>query len=107
MRAEFTKAVRLAAWKRSNGACRSCTAKLFPGNVEYHHDLECTFGGTADLDNCVVLCRGCHRAITNKRAKVIAKSNAEREKHLGIKKPRTIRAWRRFDGTAVYAKAER
>jgi hypothetical protein len=30
-----------------------------------------------------------------------------RAKHLGRKKPRSIRAWRKFDGRAVYATRER
>jgi 5-methylcytosine-specific restriction protein A len=31
----------------------------------------------------------------------------KRAKHLGVKKPRTIRSWRRFDGTIVHADRER
>lgn len=87
-RAEFSKATRLAAWQACGGRCQSCTAKLFTGNIEYHHDTECTFGGNADLQNCVVLCRTCHSAITRSRAKVIAKSNRVRARHLGIQQSR-------------------
>jgi 5-methylcytosine-specific restriction protein A len=106
-RREFTKAVKLDAWKRAAGQCEKCTAKLFPGNVEYHHDKECTYGGAATIENCVVLCRACHSTITGKRAKDIAKSNRVRNRNIGIKKPRTIRAWRKFDGTPVYASRDR
>lgn len=107
MRAEFNKATQLVAWNRAQGRCEKCTAKLFPGNIEYHHDKECTFGGGAEATNCIVLCRACHRLITNVRAAVIAKSNRQRAGNVGIRKPRTIRAWRRFDGTPVYAERER
>lgn len=109
MRAEFTKATKLAAFQRAAGHCENpqCGQKLFTGNIEYHHDVECTFGGAADLGNCIVLCRGCHRNVTAQRARVVAKSNRQRDRNVGIKKPRTIRAWRRFDGSPVYAKAER
>jgi 5-methylcytosine-specific restriction enzyme A len=106
VRQEFTKATKLEAWTRSGGRCQCCTAKLFPGNIEYHHDKECTYGGSNDSGNCIVLCRACHSAITRKRTAAIAKSNRVRAGHLGIK--RTSRpmpgsrasGWRkRMDGT--------
>lgn len=87
-RAEFSKATKLAAWQACGGHCQTCTAKLFTGNIEYHHDQECTFGGKADLQNCVVLCRACHSEITRRQAKVIAKSNRVRARHLGIRSSR-------------------
>ena len=85
-REEFSKRVKLSAWERSGGRCQVCSAKLFPGNIEYHHSQECTFGGDATEENCVVVCRSCHSAITQKQAAVIAKSNRVRNRHLGIKK---------------------
>ena len=86
MRQEFTKRTKLDAFERSGGRCEACRARLFPGNIEYHHSTECTFGGAGELGNCSVLCRACHAAITRKRAAVIAKSNRVRERHLGIKR---------------------
>jgi len=106
-RAEFSKATKLDAWRISRGHCMKCTAKLFSGNIEYHHDKECTFGGGATLDNCIVLCRTCHSSITKERAAVIAKSNRVRNRHLGIKKPRTMTRWRNFKGEIVTATRER
>lgn len=85
-RAEFTKATKLLAFRNSGGRCQQCTARLGPGNTEYHHDKECTFGGSSDLANCIVLCRACHRIITSFQAALIAKSNRIRERHLGIKR---------------------
>ncbi len=84
-RREFSKSVRLAAWNRCQGRCESCTGKLYPGRIEYHHDKEDTFGGEPTLENAVVLCTACHSNITGKQAKVIAKSNRVRNKFLGIK----------------------
>jgi 5-methylcytosine-specific restriction enzyme A len=107
MRHEFSKRTKLIAWNRSQGRCEACGVKLFTGRIEYHHDKECTFGGSAELENCIVLCRSCHEIITGKRAAVIAKSSRIRGKHIGIKKPRSIRAWRKFDGSPVYATRER
>lgn len=110
MRQEFKKPVKVAAWKRANGHCEKCTAKLYPGKYEYHHDKECTFGGDNSLENCVVLCVPCHDLITGARAKDVAKSNAVRNKHAGIKrKPKgrplpgtKASGWKRkMDGTLV------
>jgi hypothetical protein len=55
----------------------------------------------------LAICRACHRHITSNRAPVIAKSNRVRAKHIGVKKPRSIRAWRKFNGSRVYATRER
>ncbi len=107
MRAEFSKRTKLIAWNRSNGQCEKCTAKMFPGNVEYHHIKECAFGGDDLPENCLAICRACHRYITGERAAVIAKSNRLRGRHIGVKKPRSIRSWRKFDGTVVHARRER
>jgi len=105
-RAEFTKATKLAAFKRANGHCEVCTGKLFAGHFDYHHDKECAFDGSNDLSNCVVACDNCHSKITKRRASVIAKSNRVRAAHLGIKRtgkplPGTrASGWRRrMDGT--------
>ncbi len=85
-RREFTKATKLKAWLRCNGLCEGCGIKLGIGKHEFHHDKECTFGGDADLGNCVVLCLVCHRSITSGQAKVVAKSNMQRNKHIGIRR---------------------
>ena len=106
-RAEFSKRTKLEAFKRSGGRCEQCTARLGPGNTEYHHDRECTFDGSDTIDNCIVLCRVCHRIITNGRAQVIAKSNRQRAKHLGIKRKsgfqtnRNGKFRKKMDGTVV------
>ena len=87
MRSEFTKAIKLAEWEAAGGHCRKCNAKLYTGKFEFHHDKECTFDGSGrDSSNCVVLCRNCHSEITKARAPVIAKSNRQRVKHLGLQK---------------------
>lgn len=100
MRREFPKRVRLAAWGRERGRCQECHAKIL-GGAEYHHGKEDTFGGEPILENCVVLCKKCHRRITGERAVVIAKSNRVRNKFRGIKKKRRTMPGRRFDGTPI------
>jgi 5-methylcytosine-specific restriction endonuclease McrA len=86
MRQEFSKTVKITAWKRADGRCEKCTAKLFTGNIEFHHVQEATFSGEPTLENCLCLCRACHSKITRDRAPVIAKSSRVRARHLGIKK---------------------
>ena len=88
-RQEFSKRTKLLAFERAGGRCENCTARLQTGSVEYHHDREAIFDGANDLDNCVVVCRGCHRTITSKRAAVIAKSTRIRNKHIGIERQRS------------------
>lgn len=106
-RIEFSRRTKHITWVRSQGHCEKCTAKLFPGNIEYHHVTECTFGGDDSVGNCLALCRACHQKITGARAPVIAKSSRIRDKHIGIKRPRRIRAWRKFNGDAVFARRKR
>lgn len=96
-RKEFSKRVKLEAFERAEGRCEGeiilpngettrCPAKLRTGQIEYHHEREATMGGSGGLGNCRVLCSYCHRLLTRSRAPVIAKSNRQRNKHLGIAK---------------------
>lgn len=107
-RREFSKKVRLAAFRRCGGLCENCTARLSPGKFEYDHDKEDTYGGEPTLENCRVYCVACHSQKTRTQAAVIAKSNRIRERHLGIKRkssrpmPGSKASGRRkkFNGTA-------
>ena len=107
MRREFPARVKIAAFERCGGRCEECTAKLGPGNVEYDHAIPDGLTGSPTLDNCRVLCRSCHREKTAKDIGAISKAKRRQRQHIGIRKPRSIRAWRRFDGTPVYASRER
>ncbi|MGI9507372.1 MAG: HNH endonuclease [Geminicoccaceae bacterium] len=88
-RIEFSRKVKVAAFKRANGHCQECTAKLYPGRFEYDHDLAWELGGESTLENCVVRCKNCH----NKKTFIqdipqIAKSSRQRAKHIGAKAPK-------------------
>jgi 5-methylcytosine-specific restriction endonuclease McrA len=82
-RREFSTKTKLKAFAACGGLCQRCSAKLSVGNIESHHDRECTMGGDRNPENCVALCKSCHAAITGTRAAVIAKSNRVRNKHIG------------------------
>ena len=104
-RVEFTKATKLAAWKRSLGRCEQCGCLLAGKVPHYDHINPETFSHDAELSNCQVLCVECHDHKTNGTDKpAIAKSNRIRARHAGIKPDPTIRAWRSFAGDPRYAK---
>jgi 5-methylcytosine-specific restriction endonuclease McrA len=107
-RVEFTKATKLAAFRRALGRCEGCGGLLVPGKFHYDHRNPSVFSGDASLENCSCLCVGCHGAKTTKQdIPTIAKSNRLRFRAAGIRPDRTIRAWRKFDGTPVYKSRER
>src|ERR1051326_9126025 len=110
MRREFAKQVKRDAFLPANGRCEgeNCSARRTIGKYHYDHNIPNAPGGEPTLDNCVVLCIACHREKTSSRdVPVIAKTKRIRDRQQGIKKPRSIRAWRRFDGSPVFASRER
>lgn len=101
-RAEFPAKIKLAAWERAGGHCEICTRKLYPGDINYDHEIPCASGGDASLNNCAVLCRSCHGAKTSEwDAPAIAKGRRIRNRQLGIRKPSRWRGWRKFNGEIV------
>ena len=105
-RREFPARVKLAAWERAGGRCENCSRKLYPGDMHYDHAIPDGSGGEPVLDNCAVLCRSCHGAKTRRDMVAVAKGKRVQQRHLGIKRRRTIRAWRNFRGEIVRAKDE-
>lgn len=102
MRVEFTKATKLAAYRRSRGRCEECGGLLVPGKFAYDHRNPSEFSGDNTLENCQCLCVGCHGAKTAlKDVPAIAKSNRIRLTAAGIRRQRSITAWRNFAGEIV------
>lgn len=64
-------------------------------------------GGADDESNMKPAHQFCAVEKTAEEAAVKAKTDRLRLRHLGIKKPRTITRWRRFNQTPVYAERER
>ena len=110
-RREFHPKVMIAAWDRADGRCEMCgpnSLKLIPGDIFYDHRVPDALGGEPTLHNCQVLCRAHHDAKTFKTdVPAIAKTKRIRRREAGIRKPRTITRWRKFDGTIVQATRER
>ena len=94
--------------QRSCDCCVTCTRQI-GGKLrgEIDHVIPLILGGQHRETNLQLLCHECHAAKTKLDVKLKAKVARVRKKNLGIKKPRTIRAWRKFDGSAVYATRER
>lgn len=113
-RREFSKQVKRDAFMRANGQCEGepygerCPVKLTLGKYHYDHEIPDALGGEPILDNCRVLCVACHKdKTTTKDIPAIAKTKRIQDRHNGIKKPRTMTRWRRFDGSIREAGRER
>lgn len=96
--------VKLRVFTKFNGRCADC-ALLIVGKLRpaYDHCLALINGGKHAESNLQLLCVPCHAVKTRQDVALKAKNYRVRKKHIGIKKPRTIRAWRKFDGTPVFA----
>ena len=108
-RREFPKPIKREALRRAAGKCEgeNCGA-LFGVKFHFDHVIADGLGGEPTLDNCAVLCHPCHDEKTRKHdVPLIAKVRRISDKHNGIKKPRTIRTWRKFNGEIVHAGRER
>lgn len=108
-RQEFSAKIRIAAYTRSGGHCENafCQIVLQPGRIQYDHVIPAELGGEPTLANCQVLCAQCHKEKTSNDQGDIAKAKRRELKHAGIKKPRSITRWRKFNGDKVEAPRER
>lgn len=100
--------VRLRVFNRMGGVCHLSGRKINAGEAwDLDHIVALINGGAHRESNLAPVLRIEHRKKTAADMKQKAKNDRVRKKHLGIKKPRTIRAWRKFDGSIVYAERER
>lgn len=100
--------VRARIFLAHEGKCWITGRKIMPADYwELDHKVALVNGGEHVESNLAPALRDAHRIKT--RADVAEKSKIARlkKRHLGIKKPRTIRAWRRFSGEIVYADRSR
>jgi 5-methylcytosine-specific restriction protein A len=93
----------------AEGKCKHCT-RFIDGSklvAEHDHVIPLILGGRNRESNLQLLCSGCHSAKTKLDVKIKAKVARVRKRHIGIKKPRTIRSWRKFNGEIVTAGRDR
>lgn len=90
MRAEFTKATKLARFEHAKGCCETCGNKIIT-TAEYDHFVPAAIGGANEFDNCRVLCVKCHRLKTSTiDVPQISKSVRIAEKRAGVRKTRPM-----------------
>lgn len=93
---------------RASGCCQKCTRAIVGKlRAEFDHVIPLIIGGEHRETNLQLLCNECHTSKTSLDVKLKAKVARVRQKHMGIKKPRTITRWRRFNGDVVQATRER
>lgn len=108
MRRDFSQKVKATAALRADGQCENCTRRLAVGDFHFDHRIPDALGGEPTLANCQVLCKACHTVKTSESdAPNISKAKRRERARFGIRKPRTITRWRRFDGTPVFAGRDR
>jgi 5-methylcytosine-specific restriction protein A len=100
--------VKVRVFDRAGGVCAECTlpivGKLLPA---YDHIQALINGGKHEEYNLQLLCVPCHAVKTKADVAEKATTYRKRSKHLGLKKPRTMTRWRKFDGTIVQAGRDR
>src|SRR5262245_6198538 len=103
-RNEFSKATKREALRRSGGKCEAigswyglpageyCNAPLAKG-VEFDHIVLDANSKNNSLNNCAAVCIRCHKFKTAKHdIPVAAKTLRQQDRHLGIRKPATLKS---------------
>jgi len=101
--------VRLRIFERYNGRCQcGCYRKIVAGEAwQLDHKQALINGGPHAEDNLWPLLSEHHKGKTRQDVAQKSKTYRMGRRHAGIRKPRTIRAWRRFNGEKVFAGRER
>lgn len=100
--------VKLRVFERYHGRCYLSGKKIVPGDKwEIEHIKALALGGEHRETNLAPALVGPHKIKTRSDRKQKQKNDRVRKRHIGIRKPRTIRSWRRFNGEPVYASRDR
>ena len=100
--------VKLRIWSRENGLCHLSGRRILPGDkYEFEHVRALALGGEHRESNIALALVAQHKIKSADDRKQQAKSDRVIKRHHGIKKPRSITRWRRFDGSIVTASRER
>ena len=94
--------------RKAEDTCQQCKRIVGPHlAARFDHITPLILGGGNRESNIQLLCEPCHSAKTALDVKLKSKVARVRKRELGIKKPRTILAWRKFNGKLVFATRER
>ena len=108
-RSRLSPRTRLSVWEAHAGRCCICGTKIDGVReswiVEHVRALE--LGGADDVSNMAPAHEACALAKTRGDHAMAAKAKRMKARHLGIRKPRTITRWRRFNGEVVERERER
>lgn len=102
--------VRMRIWIAAGGCCQGelCGRRILTGERWcVDHIIPLCEGGEHRESNLQILADCCHKGKSAAEMTRKARSDRMRLRHLGIKRPRKITRWRRFDGSPVYAGRER
>lgn len=100
--------VRLRVFEAHGGVCHISGRRIQAGEAwQLDHIVALINDGENRESNLAPALTAPHKAKT--RADVAEKARVARKRkaHLGLKKPRTLTSWRKFDGTIVHAGRER
>ena len=100
--------VRLRVFEGHKGICWLSGRRIQAGEAwECDHIVALVNGGEHRESNLAPALSAPHKAKTKLDVAEKSRVTRKRQKFLGIKRPRTIRSWRRFDGSIVHAGRER
>jgi 5-methylcytosine-specific restriction protein A len=109
-RRTLSRVARTRIFDNARGTCCLCNFKIHAERGDkwiVEHIKPLWLGGDDDERNMGPAHYKCAIEKTSQEAPVKAKSDRVRANHLGIKKPRTMRSWRKFNGEIVTAPRDR
>lgn len=106
--AKVPDSVKVRVFERYGGVCYLSGIKIESGmDWELEHIQALCNGGEHRESNMAPALVAPHKDKTRADRRLKAKNDRVRKKHLGLKKPRKITRWRRFDGSIREAGRER
>jgi 5-methylcytosine-specific restriction endonuclease McrA len=96
--------VKVRVFEQYNGVCYLSGVKIRPGDKwEIEHVKALCNGGEHRESNMAPALVAPHKVKTKSDRREKAKNDRIRKRHIGIKKPRSILGWRKFNGEVVRA----
>ncbi len=106
--AKIPPRVRLRVFERNGGICHISGRRIRAGEVwECDHIVALINGGEHRESNLAPALVAAHKSKTKLDVAQKARNTKKRQKYLGIKKPRTMTRWRRFNGDIVFSERSR